>query len=150
MIVFWISCMNVLHAGVEIFHSHWRADTTPTVVICQDSELDTQLVKESIEYMARRYEIKFPDKIQFFRGDCPKHLSKRDHNHIFFRDFEQDYRYAYTGVKWTKDGDEKFIDYATVYFPNDIARDIKTEILRHEIGHALGLAHNPHDNIMLP
>lgn len=149
MIVLFLS-MNLSRAGDDIFHSHWSMNTTPTVIICQDSDLDTQLVKESIEFMAERYDIQFPEKMRFFRGNCPDELSKKEHNHIYFRDFEQDFRYAYTGIKWTKKDNVKYIDYATVYFPNDIDRDIKREILRHEIGHALGLAHNPHDNIMLP
>ena len=75
--------MNVLHAGVEIFIRIGKADTTPTVVICQDSELDTQLVKEALSTWLDA-EIKFPDKdAESFRGDCPKHSTKRDHNHIF-------------------------------------------------------------------
>jgi len=151
MIIYMLSLINLLHAENNIFQHQWKGDVTPQAIICQDSKLDKELVKDSIEFIIERYNIKFPETIPVNYGECPDVITRDYKNYIFFKDFQQDDRYAYTNAKFVKKSDGiKYLENTTVFFPNDITIGLKREILRHEIGHALGLAHNDYDYVMYP
>lgn len=137
-------------AAPPIYMWHWKTGVTPSVVICQDSNLDIDWVRDSLDFMIERYQMDFPSDIEIYKGNCPDTITREYKDVIFFRDFEQDHRYAYTNTKFVTRFGSRYIDNATVFFPNDISIGLKRSILRHEIGHALGLGHNPYDYVMAP
>lgn len=124
---------------------------TPNVVICNDSKVDGELVEKyigelSIEYDIdiNIYEVKLIE--DYF---CINHTSLPEGS-IFISTFnETSERYAQTTISVTgKEPNEK-INKAIIEFPNERAGTKKGNfILKHELGHALGLSHDENDYLM--
>ena len=148
MLLIYISLFsNVLEANENIKY-FW--DETPTIKICEDSNLEIETVRENFEFMAYEYNIpKFQKKLEIQKTECPDEIDHEYDNLIFIKNFKvNEYKYANTITNWTMKNKEKHVNNAIIYFPNVIEDSIKEIILRHEIGHAIGYKHIENDPIM--
>lgn len=123
-------------------------DTTPDVIICSNSNLKIDQVKEGFDYMMHEHDISFNQEIKYSYGFCFSKLTRNntDPNTIYITDFEEnELFYAVTTTNWNKD---KSVYNSFLEIPNETTAKNKKMLLYHEIGHNLGLGHMDHDSIM--
>jgi hypothetical protein len=145
--------INITHAQETNLIWRWDKNTELKYEICQDSTVKKEKVKAYVYYMIEEYNISLDtrDISVYYNNNCPTspgHNSKYDET-VFVKSFQRNlYEYAKTDVNYTRYGDVKYLDNATIRYPNNLDSSIKDKILLHEIGHSLGLGHDDSDDIM--
>lgn len=126
----------------------YRWETYPTIEICPDSEVTTKLVNEVLDYWEDRgVEVKISSvkKVNYCNPD------KNNVIQLMATGIEiHPYEIAVTINNWYRSkGDSTYwLSSSHVLIPNEVSD--ASVIVKHEIGHALGLAHSSSDNVMRP
>lgn len=155
LFIYMLLNINITHAQETNEQWKWDKNSELKYEICSDSNVKKEKVKAYVYYMIDEYNIDLQKKdiSVYYNTNCPtnpKHESRYDET-IFIKSFQQNSRqYAKTDLRWTMYGNIKYIDNATINYPNYLDNDIKEKVLLHEIGHSLGMPHDPTDDIMSP
>lgn len=144
MITLLISLVSISQA--KDLHYKYEWETSPTIQICPDATIDKQDVEDAINYWeAEGVDTSFIKEIKLV-----SHCNLHDLNVIQITgdiDIRPD-EYAATLIKWYRYNKNKnstlYVDRATVQIP----ANAKEKVILHEIGHAIGLDHNPHHSVM--
>ena len=146
--------INFSFANTINYDWRWDKDATIKYEICSDSKLKKEKVKAFIYYMIEEYEINVnKEEISvYYNYSCPTNpkFETEYNDTVFIKSFQVNQtQYAETTVNWTRHNGIKYIDNATIKYPNNLDRSIEDVVLMHEIGHSLGLGHNNLDDIMM-
>lgn len=122
---------------------NWFWETSPDIEICEGSHIGMSEVIESIEYW-RKNKIEIDINSITYVDSCD--FEKRNVIQITGDISIPKTSIAITNLKWYKRKNEmtKHIKRIRIQLPENIQDYNREEVLYHEFGHALGLAHSTH------